>query len=202
MIEHLDSSVGRVVDKLRALEIADRSIVVVSSDNGGSTRHTSNAPLRAGKGSAYEGGARVPLIVHWPGVVRSGGICDEPVISIDFFPTLLEMARVSWDPALDVDGVSLVPLLTQSGDLRRDAIYWHYPHHHGEGATSYSAVRRGDWKLIEFHESRRLELYNLKADLGESVDRGEEIPGKRAELHRMLQNWRRSVKAQMPLRVR
>ena len=198
MIESVDQAVGRVLAKLEELDIADHTVVIFMSDNGGLARVTSNAPLRAGKGSPYEGGVREPMIVRWPGVVEAGSVNHTPVTSTDFFPTILEIAGVKLPPENALDGVSLVPLLQQTGSVNRDALFWHYPHYHPGGATPYSAVRKGDYKLIEFFEDQRLELYNLKNDIGESHDLSGQMPEKIAELHKLLQDWRASVGAQMP----
>jgi len=196
MIEGADQSVGRILAKLDALKIADRTAVFFTSDNGGLLSNTSNKPLRAGKGSAYDGGVRVPWIVRWPGTVKAGSVCDVPVITPDVFPTLLEFAGAKSDAK--VDGVSLVPLLRQSGALAREAIYWHYPHYHGGGATPYGAVRQGDWRLVEFFEDGRRELYNLKEDVGEARDLAAALPDKARALLTLLADWRASVAAQMP----
>ena len=198
MVESVDDSVGRIQRKLESLGIARRTIVVFMSDNGGLWPNaTSNAPLRAGKGYPYEGGVREPLIVKWPQSVRPGTTCSTPVCSIDFFPTLLEMANVK-APG-EVDGRSLVPLLKQEGTLQRDAIYWHYPHYWAGGRVRpFGAVRAGDWKLIEFYENMGVELYNLKDDLGEAHDLSKDQPAKVAQLRDMLHAWRKSVNAQMP----
>jgi len=159
---------------------------------------TSNLPLRVGKGSTYEGGVRVPLIIKWPGVTKRGQLCDTPVITTDFYPTMLAMAGVRLEAKRIVDGESLVPLLRETGSLRRDTLYWHYPHYHPGGATPYSAVRAGDWKLIEFFEDHHVELYNLKDDLGESTDLAERFPKKATELRARLAAWRKDVSAQLP----
>jgi arylsulfatase A-like enzyme len=205
MIESLDEGVGRVLNALDSQGVADRTIVLFTSDNGGliqPTYATVNVPLRAGKGSTYEGGVRVPLVIHWPGVTSAGGVCHEPVLSIDFFPTLLEIAGVprrEKDKDAAGDGLSLVPLLRDPGArLDREAIYWHYPHYHPGGATPYGAVRARDWKLIEFYEDDRVELYNLADDLGETRDLARTLPEKADALRRQLHAWRRSVGAQMP----
>jgi arylsulfatase A len=197
MIESVDQSVERIVKKLDALGIADRTIVFYTSDNGGLLGSTSNLPLRAGKGSPWEGGTRVPLIVRWPGVVAAGSVCHAPVISADFFPTIQAMTGVGSDDRLD--GESLVPLLRQTGDLKRDAIFWHYPHYHPGGATPYGAVRQGDFKLIEFYEDHHVELYNLKDDLGEKKDLAASLSDKARQLRDRLAAWRQEVGAQMPL---
>jgi len=160
---------------------------------------TSNAPLRAGKGHLYEGGIREPMMIRWPGVTKAGSVCDVPVSSIDFFPTLLEIAGGRVDPAWKVDGVSLVPLLRGTGKLDRHALYWHYPHYSNQGGVPGGAVRAGDYKLIEFYEDGRLELYNLARDVGESEDLSRKDPRRAAQLHDMLKRWRESVGAAMPL---
>jgi arylsulfatase A-like enzyme len=196
MIESVDQSVGRVMKKLDALGLADRTVVFFMSDNGGLAGITSNAPLRAGKGTLYEGGIREPMIVKWPGVVRSGTTASTPVTSTDFYPTILEMAGLPPKPEQHVDGLSIMPLLKESGPLRRDTLYWHYPHYHR--TTPAGALRHGDWKLIEYFEDGRLELYNLRDDLGEANDLATAMPEKARELQKMLAEWRRSVGAQMP----
>lgn len=195
MIESLDQAVGAVLAKLDELKLAERTVVVFTSDNGGLVSNTSNAPLRAGKGSAYEGGVRVPGLVRWPGVVKAGSVCETPIVTPDWYPTFLEAAGLK--PGA-VDGESLLPLLTQSGPLKRDAIFWHYPHYHPGGATPYGAIRWGDWRLVEFYEDNRVELYDLKSDVGEKEDLASRMPGKAAELRKRLDEWRRSVGAQMP----
>jgi arylsulfatase A-like enzyme len=203
MIETVDQNVGRILDKLDELEIADRTLVVFNSDNGGLTLNnvTDNTPLRAGKGSTYEGGVRVPLLVRWPGVTRAGSVCDEPVVSIDYFPTIREAVGGEAGDAAGArpDGVSLMPLLADpDAKLARDAIYWHYPHYHPGGSTPYGAVRESDWKLIEFYEDMRVELYNLKDDLGESRNLAESMPERAASLREKLHSWRTATGAQMP----
>jgi arylsulfatase A len=205
MIESMDESVGRVVKKLDELKLADRTLIVFTSDNGGlsvkegpNTPATSNAPLRAGKGYLYEGGIRVPWIVVWPGVRKRGSTCDVPVSSVDFFPTLLEVARVRLPADRDLDGVSLVPLLKRTGMPKREPLYWHYPHYSNQGGKPGGAVRAGDWKLIEFYEDMHAELYNLKDDIGEQHDLAANHPEQAARLRKLLHNWRKSVDAQMP----
>lgn len=203
MIESMDDTVGRIRRKLDELKLAERTIIVFASDNGGRVPSTSNLPLRVGKGSCYEGGTRVPLIVYWPGVTRPGSVSDAPVISMDSYPTLLEMAGVKDIANKTMDGVSLVPLLRQTGKLQRDAIFWHYPHYqHYQlgGATPYSAIHAGDFKLIEFHDDMRVELYNLREDIGEKHDLAKEMPAKVEELRKRLHDWRKEVGAQMPTR--
>jgi arylsulfatase A-like enzyme len=199
LIESVDDSVGRLMKKLEELKLSGNTVIVFTSDNGGLKNVTSNVPLRAGKGSAYEGGVRVPLIVTWPGVIQPGSVSHAPVISADYFPTLLDLAGVAAPKAHTVDGESLAPLLRQSGALTRDAIYWHYPHYHPGGATPYGAVREGDFRLVEFYEDNRAELYNLKDDIGETQDLAAKNPEKTAALRQKLHDWRQRVGAQMPM---
>lgn len=206
MIRHLDESVGRLLDKLDELKLSDRTMVVFTSDNGGlhvlegpNTPATSNAPLRGGKGWLYEGGHRVPLIVRWPGTVTPNTVCPEPVSSIDYFPTLLEIARVPAPAGRTIDGVSFLPLLRGQRPTAREAFYWHYPHFSNQGGMPGGAVRQGDWKLIEFYHDRHWELYNLHDDPGETCDLASRMPERAARLRAMLDRWRQSVDAQ-PMR--
>ena len=141
---------------------------------------------------------RVPLIVKWPGVTKPGSVCETPVISVDFLPTILQMTGVNDDFKQPLDGESLVPLLDETGPLRREAIYWHYPHYHPGGATPYGAVRQGDFKLIEFFEDDHVELYDLQHDQAEQHDLAKAMPDRAEALRRKLHQWRPSVRAQMP----
>jgi arylsulfatase A len=198
MVESVDQSVGRILSTLDELKLSEKTIVVFTSDNGGLLEATSNKPLRVGKGSAYEGGVRVPLIVRWPGVIRPGTVSETPTISLDWYPTIVEAAGAKLDPRQVVDGASLLPLFRGADGLARDAIFWHYPHYHGGGARPYGAVRKGDLRLVEFFEDDRVELYNLKDDIGETKDLANSMPGKAQELRKVLSDWRVSVGAQMP----
>jgi len=203
MIESLDDSVGRIRSKLDELKLADRTLIIFTSDNGGRVPTTSNHPLRVGKGSCYEGGTRVPLIVHWPGVTKSGSICEAPVISMDLHPTILEVTGMKEAARKGADGASLTPLLRQDGELKRDTLFWHYPHYqHYQlgGTTPYGAVRSGDFKLIEFFDDMRVELYNLREDIGEQRNLAAAMPAKVEELRARLHAWRKEVGAQMPSR--
>jgi arylsulfatase A-like enzyme len=205
MVESVDDSVGRIMKKLDELKISDRTVIFFMSDNGGlsvkegpHTPATSNAPLRTGKGYLYEGGIREPMMVKWPGTIKPGSVCDVPVSSVDFYPTILEMAGGKPQAKQVIDGESMVPLLKQSGELKRDAIYWHYPHYSNQGGKPGGAVRQGDFKLIEFYEDSKVELYNLKDDIGEKNDLTSKMPDKAKELHQMLKDWRKTADAQMP----
>jgi len=204
MVQSLDENVGRVLEKLEALGVADRTVVFLTSDNGGFINQfrgkavTDNAPLRSGKGSLYEGGTRVPLLVRWPGVTPAAATCQEPVATMDFYPTILEIARLQGDPQHKPDGRSIVPLLKDpEAVLPRDTLYWHYPHYY-QTTTPVSSLRQGDWKLLEYHEDMRLELYNLADDLGEEEDLSAQMPERAAGLREKLDAWRESVGAQMP----
>jgi len=202
MVESVDDTVGRILRKLEDLGLADNTAVFFFSDNGGlSTAQgspTSNLPLRAGKGWVYEGGIREPTIIKWPGVTPPGSVCDTPVISDDFYPTFLQIAGLGLRPEQHMDGTSLVPLLKREGGWQRDTLYWHYPHFSGQGGRPGGAIRCGDWKLVEYFEDGRLELYNLRDDLGEQKDLATAMPEKARELQTMLADWRRTVGAQMP----
>ncbi len=203
MVQSVDESVGRVLGKLTELGLERNTIVIFMSDNGGLSTvaregPTCNLPLRAGKGWLYEGGIREPMLIKWPGVVQVGSLCHVPVTSTDFYPTILEMASLPLRPKQHVDGVSLAGLLRGTGTLDRKAIYWHYPHHHGSGSRPSGAIRSGDYKLIEWYEDGRVELYNLKDDLGERHDLAAAMPDRAAELRQILHAWRREVGAKMP----
>ncbi|MBI5386450.1 MAG: sulfatase [Verrucomicrobia bacterium] len=201
MVEAMDQAVGKVLAALDRAGLAERTVVVFMSDNGGlstSEGHpTSNLPLRAGKGWLYEGGIREPWIVRAPGVTKPGSVCDTPVTSTDFFPTLLELAGLPLQPERHRDGVSLVPLL-RGGRLARGPLFWHYPHYGNQGGAPSGAVRDGDWKLIEWYEDGSLELFNLRDDLSETRNLAAAQPDKVKELHAKLAAWRQDVKAVMP----
>jgi arylsulfatase A len=203
LIESVDDSVGVLLRTLDRLKLSDNTIVIFTSDNGGLIGNrknpvTSNLPLRAGKGTAYEGGVRVPLIVKWPGVTRAGSLCQTAVMNMDLFPTILALAGVSADRSQVVDGENLEPLLREKGDWKREALYWHYPHYHTEGATPYGAIRKGDLRLIEFYEDNRMELYDLAKDPGEKDDLAKKRPEDASALREELHRWRQRVGAQMP----
>ncbi|MBK8040086.1 MAG: sulfatase [Verrucomicrobiaceae bacterium] len=216
MIASVDESVGRVMQTLDELKLADNTVVIFTSDNGGVGGYaregilksagdiTDNAPLRSGKGSLYEGGTRVPFIVRWPGVTKAGSACDAPTIHVDLLPTLAEIAHAAPPEGQPLDGESLAPLFRDGGaSLKREAIYQHFPGYLGAGentwrTTPVSLVEVGDWKLMEYLEDGRLELYNLKDDLGESKNLASTNPDKAKELHSKLQTWREAIQAPMP----
>lgn len=208
MVESVDQSVGRVLAKLKELQLEDDTMVVFFSDNGGYGGATSNHPLRGAKGMLYEGGIREPLIVRLPGVTSPGTRCSEPVIGVDLYPTFIEVAGAEANLAPDLDGLSLLPVLKDpSASLQRDAIFWHFPCYlQGSGdphggpfrTTPAGAIRKGDYKLIEWFETGRLELYNLADDIGETNDLSSEQPALLAELHADMKNWRTQVSAPVP----
>jgi arylsulfatase A-like enzyme len=203
MIESMDETVGRIRAKLDELKLAGKTILFLTGDNGGHIPTTSNRPLRYGKASAYEGGVRVPLVVYWPGVTKVGSVSDTPVIGPDYYPTMLEMTGLKDLAGHRADGVSMVPLLRQTGGLGRNTIYWHYPHYQlyqQGGTTPYGAIRSGDWKLIEFFDDMRVELYNVRADIGEQHDLAATEPARTRELRDRLHAWRTETGAQMPAR--
>ena len=206
MVEQVDASVGRIMQALEENGLTDDTVVVLYSDNGGlHLRYdgegeivSTNAPLRDEKGSLYEGGVRVPCVVRWPGRIAPGSVCDTPITSVDIYPTFLELANA--EPASDhvLDGVSLAPLLAGATALPREDIFWHYPHYHH--TTPAGAMRSGPWKLIEFFEDGRLELYNLAEDIGESRDVSAQFPETVQALHGRMVAWRDRVGADLPVR--
>ena len=201
MLEQMDAAIGRVLTALKTNGIAERTIVIFMSDNGGlSTSEgfpTSNLPLRAGKGWPYEGGIREPLIIRAPSVTKPGTVCDTPVITTDFYPTLLELTGLPLMPEQHRDGASLVPLLKGNTVPERE-FFWHYPHYSNQGGGPCGAIRSGDWKLIEWYEDGRLELYNLREDLSESKNIATHFPEKTKQLSARLSAWRKELNAAMP----
>ncbi len=204
MIEDLDTSIGRVLDKLDQLGLQDNTVVLFTSDNGGlRTIYTgagevisTNAPLRDEKGTLYEGGIRVPLIVRWPGFVRPGTVCNEPTTTADLLPTFCQIASTEL-PQQPIDGLSMVALLKDpAASLHRNAIYFHYPHYHHSRPAG--AIRAGDWKLIEFFDDGQLELYNLRDDVSETKNLAQTHSQRAGELQERLTNWRKQVNARMP----
>lgn len=202
MVEAMDLAVGKVLERLDALGLRENTLVIFTSDNGGlSTSEgwpTSNLPLRGGKGWMYEGGIREPLLVRWPAVVKPGSLVSAPVSSPDLFPTLLEVAGAKPQPGQTLDGTSLLPLL-RGGTLPERALFWHYPHYGNQGGAPSAAVRRGDWKLIEWQEDDRAELFNLAADLGEKADLAAKEPQRVAQLRAELHEWQKQVGAKFPM---
>ena len=202
MVEAMDMAVGKVLVALDRLGLTDTTAVIFMSDNGGlatSEGHpTSNLPLRAGKGWLYEGGIREPMVIRWPGVTKPASVCNEPVVSTDFYPTMLAMAGLDTLPDQHVDGISLVPLL-QGKPMTRGPIFWHYPHYGNQGGGPGGAIRDGDWKLIEWYEGGgRFELYHISDDISEKQNVAECKPDRTRELYEKLQGWRDRMDAEYP----
>ena len=198
MVETMDTSVGRIMNKLDELKIAEETVICFFSDNGGlSTSEgspTSNLPYRGGKGWVYEGGIREPMIIKWPQAGQKNVVRGEPVISVDFYPTLLEIAGIQSDPKQHQDGVSIVPLL-KGQHLTERSLFWHYPHYSNQGGFPGGAIRRGDYKLIERYEDGRAHLYNIADDPGEQNDLAAENPSQVASMRQELHQWYEDVDA-------
>lgn len=214
MLETLDTNVGRLLRALEQTGQAANTLVIFTSDNGGFGGATHMQPLRGAKGMLYEGGIRVPLGMVWPGRIAPGSVSDEPVITLDFYPTLLDVAGIPIDPSLRLDGVSLQGVATsKGGSLGRDALYWHFPayldgvpkgferdvHLPGWRATPCSAILSGDWKLVEYYEDGSVELFNLAEDIGERRNLTITHREKAAELRTQLARWRKATDAAMPV---
>ncbi|HOX02835.1 MAG TPA: sulfatase [Candidatus Paceibacterota bacterium] len=215
MIASVDESVGRMMALLDELGLSPRTLLVFTSDNGGVGGYeregvqggsiTDNAPLRSGKGSLYEGGIRVPYLFRWPGAIAPGKTCEAPINSVDLYPTLLELAGAKPPAGHRLDGISYLGLLTGSlpPASPRPDLFWHFPGYLGAGANTWrttpvGAIRSGDWKLMEFFEDGRLELYRLSADLGERRNLAGEQPDRARDLHARMTAWRKAIQAPMP----
>lgn len=214
MIASVDESVGRILATLEKLNLTDNTLVIFASDNGGVGGYgragldkegvTDNAPLKGGKGTLYEGGVRVPYIFRWKGKIQPGMTNTTPINSVDLYPSLVEVAGAEAPADYALDGESYVPLLTGAKtSLDRDAIFWHFPGYLGAGAGQWrtkpvGTVRAGDWKLMEFFEDGKFELYNLKDDIGEEHNLAGSNPDKVKELHDKMLAWREKVGAKMP----
>ena len=219
MLEHLDNEVGRLLAKLDELKLSDNTIVIFTSDNGGLSRVTINAPLREGKGAPYEGGIRVPFIVRWPGTVKAGSECDVPMHAVDFYPTYAAIAGATAAETHALDGECLLPLLKQTGPLQRPALFWHMPTYTTSyGRTPCTVIREGDWKLIHWFGDyldttgftpddkpygklvvgERTELYNIRDDISETKDLAAERPKKTAHLLNAMNAWLKRTQAKLP----
>ncbi len=201
MIERLDKSTGRILQKIEELGLTENTIIVFYSDNGGLHKYARQTPLRKGKGTIYEGGIRVPLIVKWPGVTEPGSVADHLISSVDLFPTFANMAGIS-SVDYEIDGLSFTGVLQGHEDsFEKDGLYWHFPHYHN--GMPGGAVRAGDYKLIErfepllLEQPGTLELYNLAEDIGETNNLADSMPEKANQLQQMLHQWREKVGAQM-----
>ena len=197
MVHSVDDALGRIMATLDECGVAGNTLVIFTSDNGGLLGPTNNAPLRAGKGHPYEGGIREPLIVRWPRAVKPGTTCHVPVTSVDYFPTVCEAAGVPLPKDRPIDGESIMPLLAQTGTLKRDAIFWHFPHYRG-GIVPYSIIRAGDWKLLKRYDGKTWELFNLKDDLSETTDLADKHPDVVRRLDARLVAHLKTIGAKMP----
>ena len=203
MVAAVDDSVGALLDKLEELKLDDNTVVIFFSDNGGLSTlgrigPGCNLPLRAGKGWLYEGGIREPTLIRAPGVTQPGSVSNKPMISMDFFPTMLDLAGLPLQPKLHVDGRSLLSQL-KGNDTGQRTLHWHYPHYHGSAWKPGASIRDGDWKLIEFYHYKNFELYNLAKDPGERTNLAKRNPSKAAELRAKLSAWQKQMKAKMPM---
>lgn len=205
MVESVDQSVGRIQKQLEELGLLEETIIIFTSDNGGLSTlgkpraPTSVRPLRAGKGWLYEGGIRVPLIISWSGKIKAGGKSSALTTSMDFYPTLLELLGLDLMPEQHRDGRSLAPLLLGNDSIEATSLFWHFPHYHGSGSLPSGAIRRGDFKLIQFYEDKRIELYNLANDSSETNNLVDSLPEKAGELVDQLALWQEKTGAKLPM---
>ncbi|MDR0697974.1 MAG: sulfatase [Tannerella sp.] len=217
MVESVDESLGRVMAKLSELGLDDNTVIIFFSDNGGMSAanfgnpariirpeqlnkafSSSNLPLRGAKGWLYEGGIRVPMIVKWPGHTPVGAVSDVPVISTDFFPTLLDMLHILIPKDKKIEGVSITPLLIGNKKIKKRALYWHFPHYSNHGMQSPGgAIRYGDYKLIEYFEHGTVQLFNIRDDESEQNDLSASLPDVAFRLQKMLHKWRKETRAHM-----
>jgi len=201
MIDRMDQQIGRILDKLDDLDLADNTMVIFTSDNGGLKDLQTQDPLRGGKSMVFEGGNRVPLAIRMPGVIKPGSQSSTPVMGIDFFPTFADIIGMETMPD-NIDGESLMPLLQETGNLKRDAIYWHYPHYHRFSYAPSGAILKDEYKLIEwydrsfFNEEQPVSLFNIYSDIGEEYNMANRNPDKVDELWNELIEWRKMVGAQ------
>lgn len=203
MVHALDRNIGRLLDYLEATGLAENTIVVFTSDNGGLATSegspTSNLPFSEGKGWMYEGGNREPLLIRYPKMIQPQSQCDVPVTSPDFLPTLLDLVNIKMPSNHCCDGVSLAPILKENVEVDRDAIFWHYPHYGNQGGCPAAAIRQGDYKLIHFFENGHQELYNLDADIREEMNLAKVLPEIREKLATRLMQWIQEIEAVQPL---
>ncbi len=202
MVSAMDKNVGKIINYLNESGLAENTYIIFTSDNGGLSTQTGNRmsptsvkPLRAGKGWCYEGGIRVPLIIYGPGIKK--GVSNFPVISTDYYPTILDLAGLPPMPEQHIDGISLTSVF-EGKEPERDILFWHYPHYHSSGWTPGAAIRKGQWKLIEFYENDTYELYNLEEDIGETLDLSKQYPEIANELHTLLAKFQKESGALFP----
>lgn len=198
MVESVDQSVGKLTQTLKNEGLLENTIIIFFSDNGGLLGPTNNEPLRSGKGYPYEGGIREPMFVYWKGKITPATSCDIPVSSIDFLPTICALTKTPL-PDKIIDGRDISPLL-QKQDMNQVPLFWHFPHYRGKDVVPFSIIRDGDWKLIKRYEGIEFELFNLKNDLGETIDLSKQHPEKVSELNNMLEEWLEYTNAKIPIR--
>ncbi len=211
MVENLDTQIGRLVSELKSTGRFENTFILFTSDNGGHYAITKQWPLRSGKGTYYEGGIREPMFVYWRGKVREGATTDLPVTNLDFYPTLLEVAGIEKPEEKILDGKSLLPVLLENKVFEQRPLFWHFPiyleAYLKEGDRTQdplfrtrpgSAVRLGDWKLIQYFENNDMELYNLKEDIGETTNLASTNPEKLNHLLKILNKWREETNAPVP----
>ncbi|HLP37701.1 sulfatase [Lacibacter sp.] len=192
MIESVDESVARIIQKLEEKKLLENTFIVFMADNGSLASVSTSPPFRKGKGWAYEGGTRTPLLMYWKGKIEGGKLIDEPVITMDIYTTIMQLVKAKLPN--NVDGKNLLPVITENKTYNRP-LFWHYPHYHND--KPHGAVRLGDWKLIEYFEDNHFELYNLKEDIGEANDLSKQNIAKAEELKKLMVAWRKKVNAQM-----
>ena len=211
MIEKMDQCIGKILDAVEKLGLKNNTLVVFTSDNGGIRKISTQSPYRAGKGSYFDGGIRVPLVVRWPAVIKKRSSCSVPVIGIDFYPTFLEAAELKVPKGKVLDGESLMPILRNEGEIPDRPLFWHFPvylqNYAGAKDDSHdilfrtrpgSAIRIGSWKLHEYFEDGRVELYDLAGDASEWVNLAAIHSSKAAEMHQVLKDWREDIGAPVP----
>jgi arylsulfatase A-like enzyme len=200
-LKTIDNGIGMIMKKLDEVGLTDETALVFAGDNGGESRVTTNAPLRAGKSTLYEGGIRIPLIVSYPGIVPARTVCKTPTSNFDLYPTFCQLVGAEPGSRQHIDGVSVLALLKNpQAKLKRDTLYWHYPlaKRHFLGGRSSGAIRKGDWKLIEFFDTGEKELYNLKDDIGEENNLVKKNRKKASQLQALFKSWREEVGARIP----
>jgi len=197
MVERLDHGVGRILDTLDELGLADDTAVILTSDHGALEDVADNRPFRRGKGHLYEAGIRVPLIARWPGRIEPGSVDDTPVISEDLYTTVVDIAGPKAEPGDPLDGQSLVPVLTGTGDIGERDLHWYYPHYSPQAKDPGAAIQSWPWKLIDFYDPPRIELYNLEDDIRETTNLAEKEPERTSNLQERLYRWLDDVDAIM-----
>lgn len=189
MIENMDTNIGRLLNTVEELGLSENTIVIFYSDNGGEGKVTHNYPLREGKGFLYEGGIRVPLIIKWSGKITENSTSTTPVISDDLYPTIMDLIGKGTQPGIDLDGLSLKPILIKGKAISRTKLFWYYPHYSPQAKIPGHAIRKGDFKLIESYDPKTVELYNLKEDIGERINLAKDYPAKVLELQNHFKEW-------------